>query len=77
VTPVVSDGSAQSNGGVYQDGIGEEMSKDDVREMLWIYLLDGWNSPYEEIDVTLHHDGGATVHLKLSDDDVRGLAQTW
>lgn len=53
------------------------MSDEEIREMLRVNLLAEWPNPYLDVSVTIHEDGGATMHLELTEDQVQGLAETW
>lgn len=63
--------------GTYYDGVGDEMTDEEVREMLRIHILDGWYAEYKNIGVTLHRDGGATIKLEMRDRHVKGIAEGW
>lgn len=71
------DSPMSDTSGRYVDGSGDPLNTDEVREMLWVHVLAGWDGQYQSIDVTLHRDGGATVHLELADEHVRGMAEVW
>lgn len=53
------------------------MSDEEIREMLTVHLLDAWPNRYLDVSVTVHEDGGATMHLELTEDQIQGLAETW
>jgi len=68
---------SNSGRGPYIDGVGEEMSVEEVREMLEIQILDRWSTDYKDLNVTMHRDGGATIELELREKHVKGICQTW
>lgn len=65
------------DGEVVHDGVGDPMTDSQIRDMLRRHVLAAWSKPYREVDTTVHRDGGATVSIRLSQDDIQGIAQTW
>lgn len=66
-----------SNGNIVLDGTGEPMTDDEIRRMLRAHALDGWQAMQHEVDTTLHRDGGATIHIRLKEQHLEGIAQSW
>lgn len=75
--PVAMADGGQVDGGVVRDRSGEPMSDAEIRRMLRTHALDGWKALQREVDTTLHRDGGATIHIRLNQDHVEGMAESW
>lgn len=59
------------------NGADKQMTDPEIREMLRVNTQAVWTAPCRTVDTTLHQDGSATIHIRLSEQHVRGLAQTW